>query len=318
PRRGLSLFFISTALLCLLQASFHFVWFLVSLGIIWGFGRAGYRRVFSHAFVPLVLLVAVYASHYRHFGSLSLSAAHLWPNLRQQTCRKLEPAARRQLVKEGKVSKLCELPMFASVERVSKLVPVEKTGIPILDNPKRQNGRINFHHLVYLRESDAVKPDVRYLLRTQPDLYLDAIWTGFKDWFFRPFDQTWPQTNGRAISKIQEFWDGYAKYVYLQSEPYETASWTYIVFIPTTLGGGLLMLMWAGWRRERVLSGFLFYAGSMFIIGAVPHIFVAFVDLNRYRFRVECCLLYVGALMANGIYCWLAGRLHRVRTPAAL
>ena len=313
PRRGLWLFFTTTALLCLLQASFHLLWFVLGAVLIGLWGKAGIWRLLRAGALPFLVVAAVYGLHYQLFGGFSLSPAHLGPNLRQHTCGKLTRAERRKLVADGTLSKVANLSMFSPVRRVSRLVPVEKTGIPILDNPKRKNGRTNYHHLVYLEESKMAMKDVKTVIKLRPELYPEAIRAGFMKWFFRPIDQSVPVPGAKNINAIKPFWLRYAKTVYRQDEPQQSLSKLYVVFVPLALVCGLIVFFVALWRSNRAIAGFIFYCAFMFSSGALPQIFVAISDLNRYRFRVECCLLFMLLLAVQGGYNLLARRWRAYR-----
>src|SRR5205085_11989623 len=122
-------------------------------------------------FALLLVLRAKNAAIAGVFSTSSWAGLHL----ARVTVARLTPAQR------------AALSPFAQIEPFTALPPVAPTGIPVLDEPFRAHGAINFNNLAYARASAALMRDDLRAIAIAPVAVLKA-WAIAWLLFFHPSD----------------------------------------------------------------------------------------------------------------------------------
>lgn len=167
-------FFALLSVVILVRALFHPACLvLVALALGWALPQQR-RAIGRGVAIPLLLVFAVCVKNAVVFGFFGTSS---WTGfaLARMTVRNLPDATRRQWIAEGALSPLSSVRPPGSLDEYAKFVPLPpKTGIAVLDEPRKPKGDLNLHHLAYVGISKALGRDALVVMRRAPGVYISA------------------------------------------------------------------------------------------------------------------------------------------------
>jgi hypothetical protein len=205
-RDGLA-FFTLLASLVYLRSVFHWVWFVFFVALLSFHLRADRKRILLTAAVPALLVAALYAKNQMIFGT-SVTSSWLGMNLSRMTTFRLPREERAAMVQAGQLSQLALAGIFQSVDLYRQhfpWVPSATTGIPVLDQVRKQNGELNLNHLAYLEISRRFARDALQVIRLRPGVYLHCLLRTYFIFFVPASDYGFLSERNRAAIRS---WEG--------------------------------------------------------------------------------------------------------------
>uniref|UniRef100_A0A7C4GFV7 Glycosyltransferase RgtA/B/C/D-like domain-containing protein n=1 Tax=candidate division WOR-3 bacterium TaxID=2052148 RepID=A0A7C4GFV7_UNCW3 len=145
------------------------------------------RKTLVAAVIPLLVVTGWYAKNLARFGQFSAST---WGGMSfaKMTNGMLSPTERRELYQAGLITGVSLVPPFSDLQSYGQIAErVQRTGIPVLDEPAKPSGVPNYNHLAYIEISRRVGEDAWRILRAKPTAYLRGL---AESWliFFLPTD----------------------------------------------------------------------------------------------------------------------------------
>lgn len=184
-RRGLQLCLWCAALLCLLRAAFHPLWFVLlalALARVSGEGRAVARAALG----PALLLACFVAKNGLLFGTPALSS-WVGQSLSRLTVERLPPEQRSALVREGRLSAAALIPAFSPPEDYPGELMTADAALPrVLTQARKSAGAVNYHAIGYLRVSRALLADSAWVIAQRPGVYLSGLREAWTIYFRSP------------------------------------------------------------------------------------------------------------------------------------
>ncbi|MCC6298093.1 MAG: hypothetical protein IT314_02255 [Anaerolineales bacterium] len=200
------LFFSLLAFVALTWSLFHFLWMLTIIAAAVYF-MSNRKKICLAALLPLAMVVGWYGKNYILFGEFTAST---WAgmNLSNVTTYRLPPQETSRMIESGALSPFAQIPSFSAPEDYLPLLPnTPTTGIPLLDMTKKSNGRINFHHVVYVEVNHFYLQDSLRVIRAQPALYLNSIAQSLYIFFHSASDYDFLDLNRARISAFETGWN---------------------------------------------------------------------------------------------------------------
>lgn len=188
-RDGL-VFFLLLAAITLTRSLYHIIWIAAAICLVTAVRRNRWKAVLKSAFVPLLLVGALYAKNYVLFGTFS-SSTWMGMSFFKMTTYILPEEKRLELVGKGKVSELAVLPSYRGLwyYRARTEIPsFEQTGIPILDLEHYKTGGLNYNNLSYISISAQYMKDAVYVLCHYPSTFVKGLLSSFKIYFYPSSD----------------------------------------------------------------------------------------------------------------------------------
>ncbi|MGE0452565.1 MAG: hypothetical protein AB7O37_04785 [Vicinamibacteria bacterium] len=184
-RRGLHLCLWSAALLCLLRAAFHPLWYAL-LALALALSSAERRRVARAALGPALLLGCFLAKNALLFGAPALSS-WVGQGLSRLTVERLAPEERSALVGEGRLSEAARAPSFSPPESYPEDMMAADPSLPrVLSQQRKSAGAVNYHAIGYLRVSRALLADSLWVIVHRPGVYLSGMVEAWSIYFRSP------------------------------------------------------------------------------------------------------------------------------------
>lgn len=175
--------------LSLTRAGFGLVWLLATIAILAVADPTRRRRLLLTSLVPVLLVLGVGAKNLVLFGQLG-GGSWIGMSLAKMTCQALPAERRHQLVAEGAVPPIAEVPPFRAVtEYLRWIPPVAPTGIPLLDDVVTSSGRPNRHHIGMIAVSRRYVEASLAVIAHEPAVYLASV-LGAWQRFGRPAGST--------------------------------------------------------------------------------------------------------------------------------
>ncbi len=201
-RDGLA-FFACLAALVLLRSLFSLLWFLIVIAALLLARRIEPRRLLAAALLPLLLAVGWYAKNYLVFGEFT-GSTWFGLNLSRVITANLPREERLMLAQSGQVSPLVLIHPFNVLTAYQNLVPLPPpTGVPLLDQPTKSTGAVNFHHLGYVAISRQYGRDALRLFATHPAADLANLRRGYLTFFYPPSRYPFVERNRQILG----WWD---------------------------------------------------------------------------------------------------------------
>lgn len=200
------LFFSLLAFVALSWSLFHLTWLIAIISMLLCL-HPNRRMVFLAALLPLILVISWYAKNYILFREFTAST---WAgmNLSHPTTLRLPDRERLLMVETGELSPFARYSTFSAPGDYLNLLPdTPITGIPLLDNSTKSNGRINFHHLVFVETSKYYRHDALRVIRSHPTLYLRSISQSLYIFFHSTSDYDFLDHNRGRIPAFELMWN---------------------------------------------------------------------------------------------------------------
>ena len=200
------LFFSLLAFVALSWSLFHLVWLVAIVSSLIYF-MPNRKKVFLAALLPLTLVIGWYGKNYFLFGEFTAST---WAgmNLSNATTYRLPSQETSRLIQSGKLSPFAQIPSFSAPEAYFNLLPnTPLTGIPLLDETRKSNGRINFHHVIYIEVNHFYLQDSLQVIRIHPTLYLHSFVQSLYIFFHSASDYDFLDLNRAYIISFETGWN---------------------------------------------------------------------------------------------------------------
>jgi len=141
----------------------------------------------------MLLVGSVMLKNKVEFGHASLSS---WRgmNVARAVLDRLPKETRETWIRQGKLSVWARVGSFKPLERYPNLVVYPASGVAVLDQINKLNGKTNFHHVAYLRVSEQLERDARWVMWEHPGMYLRDFGQGL-------LESMYPATSYRALKK---------------------------------------------------------------------------------------------------------------------
>lgn len=293
------LFFSLLAFIALSWSLFHLVWLIAIVSMLL-FILPDRKKVFLAALLPLFLVTGWYFKNYILFGEFTAST---WAgmNLSHPTTLRLSVEERTRMIRAGELSLFAQYPSFSSPESYLNLLPdTPLTGIPLLDETKKSNGRSNFHHLVYIETGAYYQRDALHVIRARPALYLRSIVQSFYIFFHSASDYDFLDYNRQRIRAFEATWTRLFSGQWEMNETLEERTgtlslrhmgWLILLAFLIAIFGSIRHL----WRQKNILGDgknmLILFMGLNLLYVTVAGTLFDLGENNRFRFVVDAFIL---------------------------
>lgn len=316
-RRAGHAFFAALALVALLRGTFHLAWLAAIAGGVALLPGVRWRVVARCAAVPLLVVGAVYVKNAVVFGDVVAGDVYRKINYAVMRLSHAPPDLLQRMIQSGEISSAIKIDFYRRpvTDYQSLLPPIRETGVPLLDQPLKSSGAVNWHHHAMPAVADLYYRDARAVARAYPRAYRRAISDNL-DGFFRPTTDTRPfivpeYTNSAAMRSWLDWTD---RLVAGRPSGGKTA---YLIFVLLPLTA-----LWAAWRCVRgawrwrtgdsaagvaatALCGFCL-ANILYV--SITTILMSYSDHCRYRFSLMPCFVVLAAMAGNEFAAWVRSR----------
>jgi hypothetical protein len=329
-----SMLFVLLAVAAFTRAIFHLAWLLLIVAVLACLLPKKRRLVLLVASPALLLLLVLYTKNWVEFG-IPTSSSWVGMNLAKLTTFPLSPEERTSLVQEGRVSPLALIVPFSPLDRF----PAEYRrpagpDVPVLQRERKANGRVNYHHLGYVRVSMTYLADGLTLMKEFPGRYLGNVGRAWLHYLMPPTEYRFLRWNRRRILELDRifsmtFYGADPRHWRPQlrrlrdratvRELVRRCSWLWLVCGSFSLVYGILRAVRTPWRETGSLPERL-----TLLFVALQIVFVAVVgnalDLgenNRFRMMTDPLLFVLMTVavsrLANRVRCRLGRVPSKVR-----
>jgi hypothetical protein len=176
------------ALVCGARSLYHLVYLLAMVGLLALAWRDPRRALLAGA-APVLLVASLYVKNAALFGHF---AASTWTgmNLARLTTDKLDAAEKERLVASGTLSPASLVPAFSRPRAYPRAYfePPPTTRVRALLWEEKTTGWANFNHAAFVRVSDDLLHDARWVLLHRPATYLRSVAEAWGVYFRSPGD----------------------------------------------------------------------------------------------------------------------------------
>lgn len=317
----LALFLTMATLVCT-RSLFQVHWYLALTALCLLLRPKRRRAICTAAAGPLLVILALYTKNGVVTGHFATSS-WLGLSMVKLTVHALPHPVREQLVARGSLSPLAL--RDTTYDPPEALAPyfarTPRTGIPVLDQPKKSTDHTNYSHLAYVAVSADALRDSLYVVRHYPGVYLRSVGEAFV-MFMRPAsDYPYVHPNrdliepwGRVYARLLAGQPRYPVAPQFALEP-GTVGYGVLVGYLACIGFGLYVAL-RGRLRERSSEdasllfmwlniGYVSLVGNAFEIG----------ENQRFRFSLHPLMITCLAMLAHRLY-QAAMRARTARTVA--
>ena len=291
-------FFCGLALAVLTTSFFHIIWFL-GLGLFVLINKKTNRIVLLKAAVfPFLIILALYLKNYFVFGQFNTSS-WLGLNLSRITVHQLDNPIKLSLIKNGKLSKLSSFAPFAHYNDLDSSVLKyfnHKTGIAVLDQTIKSNGRSNFNNYGYFVISKKILADDLYVIKNYPQVYLSVVSKSFIKYFDTPTNYKLIAVNKFRINGYNKIFDAF---VYGASMNTKTG-YTSIIVLPIIIL--LALFLFAKTKNNYVLKCFIGFAVLNILYVMFVGNFLEYGENNRFRYYTEIFSVILIGVIVNEMF----------------
>jgi hypothetical protein len=292
------LFLAILALVCGARSLYHLVYLLAAVALLGASWRDG-RRAIAAGAVPVLLVGGIYAKNKVLFGHL---AASTWTgmSLARLTTDALPPLEAQRLVAAGTLSPASLVPAFSRPRMYARSY---FEGLPpsrarALYWEEKTTGWPNFNHAAYIRISDDLLRDARWVLRHRPRTYLASVREAWGIYFRAPADLRFlGAENIGVLRPASDLYDvvffGRWPWPGTGHDPRAPARyWGLILGLPIVFAAGLAAAVGRGLDRPRrlLVAWLCFNIAFVAVVGN----FLELGENNRFRFETDplsLCLL---------------------------
>ena len=169
--RWAAAFFATLAILLLTRSIFHLAWMVLVVVLLAILLRRWWRQILLAAAAPLLVVALWYGKNYYYFGSFGTSTA-AGLGLANITALMVERERLYPLFQDGRLSQYVMVSRYEHPELLFMLQTPVHTGIPILDEVKKSDGRhYNYNNLQMVAVNGYYMRDAIEVIRTFPASY---------------------------------------------------------------------------------------------------------------------------------------------------
>lgn len=293
------LFFLALALAIYVRGLPPIFWLFGMLACILVLNLKPWRKLLIGAAIPLVLVFALYLKQALVFGTFSVSDAFIGINsdylVKNVLGNKVD-----SLISEGKISGLCRLPPFCQdfSAYASYGIFSKKTGIPVLDQTQKTNGKPNPHNILYLEAGKRSVDNGVYIFTHYPDLILAKCTRFIQKRYFQTSDRCSPYYSYKSTRWRD--WRSFYKHRILLADKDGNTPIFFLGLPCMLLYGAYLFLSSIVFKKKEKSLGVVafFLTATVFSLMVISS--VAWGDLPRYRFLVDSYYLILSGLFLNG------------------
>ena len=337
--------------LVLRDSLYQLPWMLAVLALVVVVARVPWRTVLLCSAVPLVLVVGWTAKNMVLFGVPSTSS---WVgiNLSKTALAGLSSADVAQLVADGTLSPLAEHPGFRPLDTypVGVVARPGRTGVAVLDEPRKSNGQVNLNALGYVGISkDLLGQDLK-AIAARPGHYAADVGRAGVIWFSPSDDNVlfrrgtvegtgpaaaayaaWLSEHATLSPAMARYRDAYDTVVGLAPDGRMGTSWASVTLRPgsrprgvsltSVVGFGLFLVgvPIVAWRRrrDRTTATVLAYVWGTVAMVAVTSTLLELGENDRFRFMTGTLVLLGATVVIDALLSALAGRRRMALPPGS-
>ncbi len=285
-------FFSACALASVFRSTFHPLWLVGMVALALAVVRpAARRRVLVGAIGPLFVVGALCVKNAALFGFFGLTSQTSF--LVHSTVRRLPPELLNAWVREGKLSKLASISVYAGPSAYDGLLPPPPAGLPslvtALERPTTHQP--NFNHWYFLEASPIREADALTVIRERPGAYAKTVLAGLRQ-LFEPSTHWHPhdaQPSGPHFSHRQVLGKYEAAYDrVVHGVPFSPVG--LYIFLPFALVAGVertRRLLAAHGRGARAEAALVVFCLVQIAFVVVVSSLVTFSESARYRYAIE-------------------------------
>jgi hypothetical protein len=176
------LFFSLLAALLLLRSLFHLLWLAAVVVMLVALLPGQRRQVLVAAAAPVALVVLWYGKNLLYFGTFGASTA-LGLSLTNVTTLTLTRDELAPLVVRGELSPLALVSRYTETDKLFALASPEPTGIPVLDEVRKETGDFNYNHRSMIEVNRLLTRDAVTVAAKFPCNYAVAVLIANKLYF---------------------------------------------------------------------------------------------------------------------------------------
>lgn len=298
----------------LLRTSYHLVWIIGVVALVWIFAQPNRVRVLL--LLPVVIAAGLYLKNNVLFGSFSTSS---WMGMSwwKIVAEHYPPQDLEKLQASG------ELYMRALPNQ-----PIEVYGdyqrrpefetIPLLANTHTSTGAVNQHHYAYIEFSNRFLHDTLVLIRNCPRCYLEGI-TEAAHVYLRPPSHYAPaDDNRKAIAPVNYLFDNLLYGRWLPRLLFGRSVWGDSTFpvlffgIPASIITGVWFAVRA-FRRHEPVAPVLGVAALTCVFLTIPYITLEIDENHKYRYEIDPLIFTLGTYMVWRLLVYIRARWNKSR-----
>jgi hypothetical protein len=305
-------FFLALFLLCGMRSMFHIGYYIILFGLLVALGKGYRRQVLAVGLVPFLVLFGFYFKNLLLFGEFNV-CSFTEKNLWIMTAGNMPWKDKVKLVEEGTLSELSLVNRWASLDAYPdeyKAVPDRFENVPVLANPKKENGAVNYNHYGFIANCNVYGVDAKYVLINQPRHFVVSTVQSWYRYFKSSSALPVSPGNQDHIRPLIAFYD-HAIYGKL---PFDISGYSRMVEKTGTppymflLLGLPIVLLYGVYRALRP-GGFglttpqrallLFLGFNIFMVAALGCAF-DYLETSRYRFTTDgMSVVLLGMLLSH-------------------
>jgi 4-amino-4-deoxy-L-arabinose transferase-like glycosyltransferase len=323
-------FFSVLAILLLTRSLFHLAWMLLIFVLLAILLRNHWRQVLLAGVAPLLVVVFWYAKNYHYFGTFGASTS-MGLGLANITTLMVEREALIPMIREGRLSQYVMVSRYEHPELLFMLQIMPRTGVPVLDEVKKSDGRsYNYNNLQLAGANRYYAHDAVQVARTFPASYVIGLILSNR-LFFSPTNMNWyfSKGNREAVRPMEQIFNpllyGVGAIPRVMEQPHYGFVHRNTIEVNTSL---LLIALWCvllPWGYLQARRG-VFAADPAikpralvlgFIVLTALYLYVVSTAIElgenyRYRFNIEPLFLVLAATAATDLIRALSKRLRRM------
>ncbi|MFO1032453.1 MAG: hypothetical protein U1F60_15330 [Planctomycetota bacterium] len=285
-------FLLLTALLLWVRNVFHLAFWVASWLLLLRTWPGSRRAMLVASLLPALFAIAPYAKNAAVHGRFETSS---WVGfgLARKTWHQEDLATRQAEALRGERARIEAVPLFAAVEDYALAVPMPApTGVPVLDEPRKRNGEVNYHHAIVASASAAMRDSAVDHIARFPGRYLANVFATVRQFFA-------PSTSWAPLATPRAQLGGYGTWLdALLHTPWLGPCNTWALFCCVVL----LASLGSVWRvlrqgastvaADRVVA----FAALAFVYVAGLAVLLDTVEVMRHRLKVDALLWLVAGL----------------------
>ena len=293
-------FFLTLTVICCTRTTFHLAWYLAVVGGVYVLSIR--KPPATPAVVGFGLVLTLYLKNLFVFGFFGTSSWFGF-NATSVTTLQLSHHERMQWVQQGVLGAASSRPFYAPASAYFGIVdPGPATGVAVLDEDKRQNGRPNFNHRVFPKVAKLRFEDALTYIGLRPGDYLRTVGGSFVE-FFQPSTRWHPKDPERSPHRhnrsFLEPWENFFNALW---HGWAWGMGIYPFAFLIVIIGTLRMLKGTFFSKSRQASDLLgLYFSCTFLYCVCVSCLVTTGELERNRVVVEFLLWFVVVGLVKGL-----------------
>jgi len=285
-------FLLLTALALWVRNVFHLAFWVAGWLLLWRTWPGPRRALLLASLLPALLAIAPYAKNAVVHGRFEASS-WIGFGLARKTWHTEDLATRQAEVLRGERPRIEAVPLFAAVEDYAQVVNMPApTGVPVLDEPRKRNGEVNYHHAIVATASAAMRDSAAAHIARFPARYLANVLATVRQFFA-------PSTAWAPVATPRAQLGGYGAWLdALLHRPWLGPCNTWALFCSVVLLASLGSV-WRVLRRGASATPadvVIVFAASTFVYVAVVAVALDTVEVMRHRLKVDALVWLIAAL----------------------